>query len=704
MDRRTRLSLRLAALLSLVVLTAVAASTASAHAMPGLDVSKAPPARTTFERQEVASLGAEHAAEHRLIRAEQRWIRHLSKRQLKRLIASDRRAYKAALKLASPANVDGSWEPPFRIPNYAIHAALMPTGKVLFYGWPKDFSASGGANSRGASNFGTAWLWDPNAGTGIAAFKDVPPPTTDVTYDPALDDDPLITGIQPDANAQQLRPSPIYCSGFAWLGNGTLVVMGGNRNLIPYEEGTRFVFTFDPFTETWHRQQSMERGRWYPSVVELPDGRVATFSGFTEKGNGVKTPPYGNMNDDVEVFPSTSVAYGATGRASENLGLTKIAAPIPGGTEYYPHTRLLRDGRISLTGPGGYDSWLSGFSTNLSVWAPQAALPINNADPGPNPTNARGGGNAVLLPGGTQGPDTVMLLGGYYYAGARTIADNPLLAKNFGATDAITITPGTGATWRVDSTQKVGRAQENTVLLPTGSMVTVGGAAGYRNIVGPNNHGEDKLRWPGDDTDMVTVDGQSQTLRSQILRVELYDPQAHTWRLGPPQQHFRTYHSVGLLLPDGRVLSAGDELHEDMYRKDPAGGNPDPSVWIGDAEIYSPPYLFGGARPTIRLAPLAVQHDQTFDVTTPDAATVDRAVVMMPSAVTHGEDMTQRHVDLAIVSKGDGTLTLRAPANGSVAPPGYYMLFLLRGGVPSTAKFMRIGPPADAEPAQIAAQ
>ena len=126
MDFRTRLSLRLIASLALVALTAAATSTASAHAMPGLDVSKPPPVRTSLDRQEVASLGAGHAAEHRMIRAEQRWIRHLSKRQLKRLTASNLRVYKAALRLAAPANVDGSWEPPFRIPNYAMHAALMP--------------------------------------------------------------------------------------------------------------------------------------------------------------------------------------------------------------------------------------------------------------------------------------------------------------------------------------------------------------------------------------------------------------------------------------------------------------------------------------------------------------------------------------------------------------------------------------------------
>ena len=438
MLRLSASSLRTLLAALLLAIAAACASTASAHAMPGLNVSKAPPVRTSFDRQEVASLGTQHAAEHRLIRAEQRWIRHLSKRQLKRLMASNLRVYKAALKLAAPANVDGSWEAPFRIPNYAMHAALMPTGKVLFYGWPKDYSdpTYGGSGTRDARNFGTAWLWDPTAGTGAGAFKDVPPPISDVNGGGAIDDNPTLPGVQTDVASLETRPAPIYCSGFAWLGNGTLVVMGGNRVLIPNEEGTRLVFTFDPFTETWHRQQSMEQGRWYPSVVELPDGRVATFSGWTENGNALKDPvnhPNGQMNTDIDVFPTTGVQYGSAGRAAENLPVSKVGTL---DTEYYPHTRLLNNGRISVTGPGG-QPYLSGALTDLNTWATLPYLPANNGAGNTLASAARGGGNAVLLPNGTLGPDTVMLLGGYYYA---TTA-----ANNYGATAAIKITPGTGA-------------------------------------------------------------------------------------------------------------------------------------------------------------------------------------------------------------------------------------------------------------------
>ena len=71
-----------------------------------------------------------------------------------------------------------------------------------------------------------------------------------------------------------------------------------------------------------------------------------------------------------------------------------------------------------------------------------------------------------------------------------------------------------------------------------------------------------------------------------------YDPATGTWRLGPPQTYHRTYHSVALMLPDGSVLSTGDEIHEQR-------ATADAPFWIGTAEIYRPAYLYSGARPVL---------------------------------------------------------------------------------------------------------
>jgi hypothetical protein len=68
-----------------------------------------------------------------------------------------------------------------------------------------------------------------------------------------------------------------------------------------------------------------------------------------------------------------------------------------------------------------------------------------------------------------------------------------------------------------------------------------------------------------------------------------------------------------------------------------------------------------------------------------------RAVLLAPSAVTHGNDMNQRHLELRIKHKAKGTLRLVAPPNRDVAPPGWYMLFVFDGhGTPSKARWVQL--------------
>ena len=169
---------------------------------------------------------------------------------------------------------------------------------------------------------------------------------------------------------------------------------------------------------------------------------------------------------------------------------------------------------------------------------------------------------------------------------------------------------------------------------------------------------------------------------------ELWDPQAGdpipgtnlrrgAWTTMPSAAQTRVYHSTAILLPDGRVMAGGGGLPGTIYK---------------DAEFYSPPYLFRGPRPHITSAPQSVLHNQTFFVGTPDANVARATLVRLPS-VTHSFDMNQRFNDLTptIVRVGGG-LNLRAPANGSLCPPGHYMLFLINDqGVPSVAAVIRIG-------------
>jgi hypothetical protein len=117
------------------------------------------------------------------------------------------------------------------------------------------------------------------------------------------------------------------------------------------------------------------------------------------------------------------------------------------------------------------------------------------------------------------------------------------------------------------------------------------------------------------------------------------------------------------------------------------GHNHDPT-----AQIFSPPYLFRGPRPGVASSPDVADYGEVFAIGTPDAAVIDKVVLIRPSATTHSTNMEQRYIELGFGQTGASTLEASAPTNPNVAPPGYYLLFLVDGdGVPSVAPWIRIG-------------
>jgi hypothetical protein len=201
--------------------------------------------------------------------------------------------------------------------------------------------------------------------------------------------------------------------------------------------------------------------------------------------------------------------------------------------------------------------------------------------------------------------------------------------------------------WRQTASMAFARTQHNLTVLPDGTVLATGGGS----VSDVNNTG------------------------AAVLAAELWSPTTETWTTLASMQVPRLYHSTALLLPDGRVLSAGGGRF----------GVDQPS-----AEIYSPPYLFKGPRPTITSAPTQVVYGASFTVQTPNAAATSRVSLIRIGSVTHAINMDQRFLDLSFQA-GAGTLTVQAPANGNLAPPGYYMLFIVDGnGVPSVAPIIRV--------------
>jgi Galactose oxidase-like, Early set domain/Glyoxal oxidase N-terminus/Divergent InlB B-repeat domain len=218
----------------------------------------------------------------------------------------------------------------------------------------------------------------------------------------------------------------------------------------------------------------------------------------------------------------------------------------------------------------------------------------------------------------------------------------------------------TGAsTWNPAGSMAVARRQLNATLLADGKVLVSGGtnASGFNNA--PTS--------------------------SAVLAAELWDPaKPGVWTPLSSMSHYRLYHSTALLLPDARVLSVGS-------------GQPAATGLTDDytAEIFSPPYLFNqdgtlATRPVISSAPTSVTYAQAFTVNTASAASITKVTWIRLSAVTHSFNQNQR-MNVLSFSPGAGAITVTAPLNANLAPPGHYMLFIVKSnGVPSVAKVIRI--------------
>ncbi|MGW5399503.1 galactose oxidase-like domain-containing protein [Streptomyces sp. NPDC003952] len=508
--------------------------------------------------------------------------------------------------------VSGRFAEYFPSPDFGVHVAQLPTGKVLLFSFSRvetDPTKETGPTDRiGPANAGRAYLWDPAKGTGARAFKKVTPPVV----------------LMPDGTHAP-RPAPFFCAGHSFLPNGMLGVFGGNTGG-KGGSGAKLSFVFDPWTEGWYRNRDMAVGRWYPSVVTGADGRQIIMSGQSERGTGTPTPV-------VERFPAPGQPV--PWRPYDiplDLSVQRMRSDAPFRNDY-PHLFSLHDGMIYGLGRDADQQWLFDPRTETRTDLPR------------RPADFRGYGSAVPLPAGLRGPDSVLVLGG-----------DPLDPNTYRLS---------GGAWTTEEPRAFGRTQDDTLILPDGTLLTVNGAKDTRDYgFGPFNPKADlKFRR----TELRGADGR--------------------WRLGPAQRLPRGYHSNALVLPDGRVMVTGDELQQIANDPDIKDG------MDGSIEIYEPPYLHRGARPALDRVPAGeIAHDAEFSVESGTASRVRRAVLLAPSTVTHAVNTSQRHLELRMTGVRGRTIGLRAPATAADAPPGYYMLFLLdAGGVPGTAKWIKLG-------------
>lgn len=197
-------------------------------------------------------------------------------------------------------------------------------------------------------------------------------------------------------------------------------------------------------------------------------------------------------------------------------------------------------------------------------------------------------------------------------------------------------------TWTATSSMTFNRMEHHAVLLPDATVLVVGGRA--------NNGGSPV----------------------SVLIPEIFDPIGETWEQVAPHQIPRRYHSTAILLPDARVLAAGGDFQ-------PSG------------EIYSPAYLFRGPQPAITSSPNQIAYGDSFSIAFTSSASVNTVSLIRLSSVTHSVNMDQRYVRLSQGVAAGPAVTIPAPADAILAPPGFYMMFVVSAdGVPSQAAMVQL--------------
>jgi hypothetical protein len=445
-------------------------------------------------------------------------------------------------------------------------------------------------------------------------------------------------------------------------------VVAINAALLPNGKVLAYDSIGDQATETYPVQDHTRATVWDPvtasqTAVTLNDGYNIFCSGFSYLANGNIFIAGGNKDQKLDGIVQTHYFNGNTNTWS--LGVNMAYA------RWYPTVTALGNGEMLITSGGpaipevrqsdGTLRTLSNASLSLPLYPWFDVAPDGRAfDSGPDQTMRS------LDPTGAgawQSWSSRDTINRDYGSHAMYDIGKILVAGGGPSTNTADVINLNGATPTVTPTGSMayGRRQNNLTVLADGTVLVTGGNSSGAPLV---------------------------DLNAGVYAAELWNPATGQWTTLSSMQVTRQYHSTALLLPDGRVLSAGGGIC----------GTCDTVGYLNkNAEIFSPPYLFAkdgsgslAPRPTVTAAPGAVAEGYQFTVSTPDAASISKVALVKLGAVTHSNNMDQRYVPLSFTA-GNGTLTVTAPANVNIAPPGYYMLFIVNSaGVPSVAPILNV--------------
>ena len=404
------------------------------------------------------------------------------------------------------------------------------------------------------------------------------------------------------------------------LGDGRILAVGGHPRLSDGRHGTWMPEAYDPETDSW----AFVGGHWiYVDWADVPVDRELDEDGqplgepiLDDEGNLIELVEFPTGQTRPDDNPDRSWNYLYYPRLFVVPGnRVFMASPNDGACGFYdPSTGLIDDLRISPPAHG------SGFAETNQTAILLPLLPGDNYSP-----------HVLFL--GMRGPQRISL-------------------SDFTEEEPPEWVPTSSRDWVGEPPL---RRHGCSTILPTGDVIFTGGI---------NNDGGTGL--PDDDA---------------VLRAEIYSPgidwdtnsidfTQEEWTTTPPASVPRNYHSVSLLLPNGRVITAGSNLNGS------SGGD---NVKEYRIEMYTPDYFHDVNRPHISGAPAALNYGEDFIVQTTRHEQIERVALIRCGSVTHAWDGDQRYVGLEF-SIGEQALSATAPPNGSVAPPGPYMIWVIDSG------------------------
>jgi galactose oxidase len=378
----------------------------------------------------------------------------------------------------------------------------------------------------------------------------------------------------------------------------------------------------------------MKMARGYQTSVTLSDNRVFTI------GGAYSGPRQGK---DGEIYDPTANTWTALPNAKVSPMLTTDAEGI-WREDNHAWLFAWKNGSIFQAGPSKAQNWYGTTGTGTQT----AAGTRDTIDDSMCGIFAMYEPGKILSAGGS--PD---------YTNSDASARSHITTIN---------APNTNAVVERVVDMAYPRGFANAAVLPDGTVLVTGGQR--RSLVFTDDAG--------------------------ILWAELFNPVDKTWKTLAAEAVPRNYHSVSILLPDGRVFSGGGGL---CYIAQVGGSsvNCNKLVDHADGQVFSPPYLFNtdgsaASRPAISsLSATTVKVGANMTINVSVSATGLKFVLVRIGSVTHSVNSDQRRVPLTSLTGSGTAYTATLPNDSGILIPGAYYLFVLSAqGVPSVARTVQV--------------